>query len=227
MASYTTVSEVAAELGGVTINATSTPSLSQVESWISDASKEIEQLTGRVWSSTSVTSSAYEYHDYDGNGFIRPKHTPIISVESLEYETGGLGASATAWSTLSEGRTENDEFIVYKEASLIKLHTLKNAPLLRAGFQNIRLTYTYGYTSTPVHIKRLCTLLVAKRYIASVANSAASEEGGGVSAGAISVSDPTNYVVSHIGSVNKELEYLKKEVVPTFKTYRIDEADFS
>lgn len=217
MASYTTVSEVSAELGGTSIASTTTPSLSQVQSWISDASKEVEELTGRVWSETTVTSTAYEYSDYDGCGIIYFDHQPVISVQSIEYESQGLGATTPAWSSLVEGRDTNSDFVLYKDEGFVKLFSSTTGKTIRAGIQNIRKTYTYGYTVVPAHIKRLTTLLVAKRYIASVANSSASSEGGSVSVGTISVSDPNNYVHLHQDKVNKELDYLRKEVVSTFK----------
>lgn len=219
---YTTPSEVSAELGGFSLTASTTPTSTQVESWITDAEKEVNELTGRVWESTAIADPDYEYHDYDGEGIIRLNNTPVISVDSIEYEAEGISAASTSWSSLTEGRTETDDFILYKEEGIINLHATSDTRRLTAGKQNIRVRYTYGYDSVPVHIKRLTTALVAKRLIMSVANKSGSEEGGAVSVGTISVDDPSNYVHKHLESMNQEIDYLTKEVVSKFKSYTYD-----
>jgi len=219
---YTTPSEVSAELGGFSLTASSTPTSTQVESWISDAESEVNELTGRVWESTAITSTSYEYQDYDGSGTIRLKKYPVISVQSLEYDAEGLGAASTVWSTLSEGRTSGENFILYKEEGLINFHSSTNGATTPVGRQNMRLTYTHGTATTPNHVKRLTTLITAKRLIMSVASKAGSEEGGSISVGTISVDDPNNYVHTHLKSVSGELEYLLKHVTNTFKPYIFD-----
>jgi len=219
---YTTVAEVSAELGGVTLDASSTPTSTVVDGWIADIDSEINQLTNRVWESTTVTSSDYEYYDYGGNGRVITVHAPIISVESVEFDTEGLGAASTAWSSLTEGRTDAEGFIVYKEEGLLQLHSTEGSSV-KYGLQNVRLTYTHGYATTPLHIKRLSTLMTAQRYISSVASNTASEGGGSVSVGTISVSDPNNYVHNHLSSINAEIkEILKSGIVPTARTYEFN-----
>jgi hypothetical protein len=219
MASYTTTVDVAAELGGVSITTSSTPALATVQGWISDASDEIDQLTGRIWGVSAVTSDSYEYVDYDGEGRIRLKNFPVISLESVEYDSKGIGAVSTVWSALSEGRTSGTHYVVYKDEGILLLH---NNVVVPYGTQNVRVTYTYGHLTTPRHIKRLCTLMVAKRYITSVANKGASVEGGSVSVGSISVSDPSSYVLSHLDRVNTEIDFLLEKVNSTFKAYIYD-----
>lgn len=219
---YTNIADVAAELGGVTINGSSTPTASQVQSWIEDATKEVEEITGRVWASTSVTSDSYEYIDYDGSGRMRLKKTPIISVDSVEYDSEGLGAASTTWSTLTEGRTTSEDFIVYPEEGLIVLHASSTSRQLSSGKRNVRVTYTHGYNIVPRHIKRLTTLMVARRYIATVANKTGSDEGGSVSVGTISVSDPNNYVHNHLRQVQSDLDYYLEKVATQFKSHIYD-----
>jgi len=211
---YTTISEISAELGGFSLTASSVPTSTQVESWISDAEKEVNEVTGRVWESTTITSSAYEYADYHGNGRIILQNAPVISVESVEYDSDGIGAASTAWSTITEGRLDTNGFVLYKEEGLLNLHssTGKQVP---TGLQNVRITYTYGYSTVPLHIKRITTLIVAKRLILSVANKAGSEEGGSISVGTISVDDPNNYVSNHLSRVSEELTYQFNKVKQT------------
>jgi hypothetical protein len=219
MASYTTTVDVSTELGGVSISTSSTPTTATVQSWISDASDEIDQLTGRIWGVNAVTSDSYEYVDYDGSGRIRLKNYPIISIESVEYDSKGIGATSTTWSSIVEGRTSATHYISYKEEGILFLHSNVAVPY---GMQNVRVAYTYGHTTTPRHIKRLCALIVAKRYIMSVANKGASVEGGSVSVGSISVSDPTSYVLNHLGRIETEIDFLLEKVNSTFKPFIYD-----
>lgn len=214
---YTSTANVAAELGGVTIDGSSTPTSTTVDSWIADAKAEIDERSGMTFESTAITSSDYEYHDYDGSGYIFTKNFPIISVESVEFETGGIGGTAETWVAYTEGRTVNDEFVVYKDLGAIKFHTSDTRSMPLAGFQNARLEYTYGYSSVPANVGRLATLLVAKRYLTTVASKTASEEGGSVTVGTISVSDPTNYANARLKQYDEEIKQLFADLIGTLK----------
>lgn len=218
---YTTYTDVAAELGGVTITGASTPSSTTVVDWIAQADDEINARTGRVWESTTVPSTSYEYHDYDGGGIIRLKNKPVISIQSAEYNENPLGEDES-WVALVEGKTATGNYVLYKDEGLLLLHANSTGNIPPAGIQNIRLTYTYGYSTVPARIKRLSTLLAAKRYIQSVANKTGSEEGGSVSVGTISVSDPNNYVHEHLKRITAETKDLFSEVANTFKPYLYD-----
>lgn len=79
---YTTAEEVAAELGGVTINTASTPTKAQVEEWILQSDDEINERTGRVWGVTTVPTSDYEYSDYDGSGRIHFNNKPVLALKN-------------------------------------------------------------------------------------------------------------------------------------------------
>lgn len=219
MSQYTDINAVAEELGGVTIDNASTPSSDFVSDWITEASDEIEQLTGKVWCEKAVSSTVWEYHDYDGSGTVRLNNAPVISIDKIQFEDDGLGASSTTWTDLTEGRTDSAEFVLYGGEGYIKFHpnSTGNTPI--SGFKNIRVAYTYGYKFTPHRIKRLCTLMVAKRFIQSIANKSGSEEGGSVTVGPISVSDPTNYIHTLRDSIHKEIEYLMEKVVASTKVH--------
>lgn len=220
---YTTTTEVAAELGGITITSTSSPSTTQVTSWIRDAEAEINSLTGMSWNTQSLTGSVYEYHDYKGNNRLILNNAPVISITKVEYISSDWGAPSVTWTELTEGRTSSDSFIVYKDEGLIQFHNnTSGTHLPKRGVQNVRVQYSYGKATVPNEIKRFATLLVAKRYMLSVASKTASEEGGAVSVGTISVDDPNNYVHNHYDRVTKEIEYYRKQVIGSFKPYIYD-----
>jgi hypothetical protein len=87
------------------------------------------------------------------------------------------------------------------------------------GYQNIRVTYTAGYESVPYFIQRLSTAIVAKRVIMTVINGSASEIGGSVSVGTISVTDPSSFGHNHLKSLTQEINELFKSA--KFKNYNI------
>lgn len=195
---YATYIDVSNELNGLTINASTTPSSTLVESWISEGDSWIDLTTGKVWSSTTATST---YLDYDGSGTLRLPLSPVVSVTSILFESDGLGSASTTWTALTEGRT--NDFILYKDEGEIKFFG-NNYPT--AGYQNICVTYVYGYNTTPSYIKRLSTLMATKRVIGATLNGMAQEEGGSVTVGNISITDPTNFSVDYVTKINNEIE---------------------
>lgn len=210
---YTTTSEISAELGGYTINESSTPSSTVVSGWITEAEAYINERTGMIFSSNAYSN---EYYDYDGSGFLKLNKNPIISITKLEYEANGLDSDSDNWITLTEGRRSTNSYIIYKEDGEIEFHGVTKPTY---GYQNIRVSYTAGYATVPYYIKRLTTLIVAKRVIMSVLNSSASEVGGSVSVGTISVSDPSAFGHNHIKSMTDEINDLFKTC--SLKNYNI------
>ena len=192
---YTTVALVSAELNGVSITTSSTPSSSTVENWIAEVDSEIDLRTGQSWTSTTVSDEVY---DYDGSGYLMLLHAPVLSVSTASYETNGIGADSESWTDLTEGRTE--DYIVYLSDGEIDFHKT-----VSAGKQNFKITYTYGYTSVPSYIQRLATLMVVQRFIGAGVNSSAKDEGGSISVGDISISDPSNFSSDYVRSVGTEI----------------------
>lgn len=212
---YTTVTNISNELNGLTINSSTTPTSSTVDGWITESDAEIDLRTGTIWSSSTASS---ETHDYGGGGFLRTYQKPIISVTELLAESNGINATTEGWQTLTEGRLITEDFLVYQDEGEIQFHGT-NPPI--AGFQNIKITYTYGRSSTPSEIQRLSTLMTAKRVIHTVVSGSATTEGGTVSVGTISVGDPSEFGNKRIKQINEEIEELFNRV-GKMRTYRID-----
>jgi hypothetical protein len=212
---YTYVDLVSNELNGLEIGTTTFPSINVVKNWIEDADAEINLRTGKVWSSTLATSS---YVDYDGSGYLRLPYAPVINVSSLQYENQGLGADSENWTALTEGRT--NDYILYVMDGEIQF---LGSSLPPKGQQNICITYAYGYANTPVYITRLATLLVAKRCIMATINSSAQGEGGSVTVGNISITDPSQFSVNYIRSMNQEIDDIYERIgqVKVFRPSRV------
>lgn len=213
MAEYTTIARVSAELNGFTLNASSTPSSSDVSQWITDASEQVDLMTETVWGSTTVSS---EYYDYDGSGILRLENTPIIAVSSLLWESSGINATAT-WGSLTEGRLATNSFIVYKEEGELQFHGNTKPS---AGYQNICVSYTHGYASIPVKVADLTTKIAAQRVIKTIVDGSATNEGGTVSVGTISVSDPSNFGNERLRELDNEIKSLS-DAIGRLKTYKI------
>jgi hypothetical protein len=219
MATYCSVDDVAAELGGVSLTASTTPTSTTVSGWIDDAEAEIDLLAGTIFTTSAITTSAYEYSDYDGSGVIKFENYPLISVESIEYEENGLGNASESWVALTEGRTSTGNYIVYPELGVAKLHANSTGNNPTVGYRNIRTTYTYGRATVPNTVKHLCAKMAAKRYLDSVASKTGTSEGGSITIGAISINDPTNYAITRVKALNDEIDMLQKKVVGDFKTH--------
>ena len=196
---YTTVDLVSAELKGLSITSSTTPSTSTVTNWITDAEAEIDLRTGQSWTSTLYTDEVF---DYAGNNYIKFPYSPVVSVTSLAYEENGLGADSESWVSLTEGRT--NDYIVYTESGEAELIDTS----IPSGSQNIKATFIAGYSSVPTKVQRLATLMVAKRVIDATLNSSSQEEGGSVTVGNISISDPTNFSVSQVKNTKQEIDDL-------------------
>ena len=204
---YTYVDLVSAELNDLEIGSSTTPSINTVNMWIEDATADINLRTGKVWESTVATSV---YLDYDGSGFLKFPENPLLTVTELKYEVNGLGADSVSWSTLTEGRTGN--FITYVLDGEIEFFGDYIPP---KGYQNICVSYTYGYATTPAYITRLATLLVASRVIKATINASAQGEGGSVTVGNISITDPSNFSVGYIKDMKSEIDDIYKRIGTT------------
>lgn len=206
---YTTVDLVSNELNGLSISSSSVPSSTTVSTWIAQAAAQIELQTGKVWESTVASSVVF---DADGTEYFRFPEAPVISVSTLEYEDQGLGADSENWVSLTEGRT--NDFILYVNDGEIRFTGKNTKPPL--GSKNLRVTYTYGYSTTPVYITRLATLMVASRVIETVINESAQQGGGSVTVGNISITDPTTFSVSHLRGIKSEIKDLLGTIGDTY-----------
>jgi len=212
---YTNIDSISEELGGFTIDNDSTPNNTTINSWISETEALIDAKTGMSWNSNTATD---EVIDYDGSGVLRLNKAPIISITTLEKEVNGINATAESWVALTEGRLVTQDFTTYLDEGEVRFHGTK---LPAAGYQNIKITYTWGASTVPSQVKRLATLVTAKRVTDSIMNNSATNEGGSLSVGTISISDPSKFGENHRTQMNKEIIELYK-TIGQFKTFRMN-----
>jgi hypothetical protein len=81
---YTSLSNVEAYLR-TTFSASTSPSITTVNEWVTDADTEVNNLTGAVFTSGTYT----EYFDMPvASDKVIVSNYPLISVSSIEYNTG-------------------------------------------------------------------------------------------------------------------------------------------
>lgn len=114
----------------------------------------------RFDSSNSVSA---EYHDVD-NSFQKDfylKKGPVQSVTTVEVNTADEDQTAS-WQSL----TENTDFEVDLATGRVRLTSSDYFP--GVGSKQLRVTYTYGYSSVPRDIKHLAIMEVARALFGGV-----------------------------------------------------------
>jgi len=118
--------------------------ISQAEEIINDYCGRDFNLHENVVEKHDAEAENYEYSDAFPRSkvayLIFPKHYPIVSVSSLKID---------------DQTVDTDDYKVYD--SYIKSKTIP-----KEKWQNIELTYSYGYSSVPQSVKTVCIRLVAK-----------------------------------------------------------------
>lgn len=211
---YTTPQLVKAELRASEDFASyTTPSLSDVQEWISEISDEISQLAGRVFTETEYT----EVFDYGGDDILLLKNAPVLSIESVKYSPFPLGSPEYS---LTQERTEDIDFTLYKEAGEIEiLPNWKPMP----GLKRIEVKYTAGFTQIPRTIQMLATKKVARRVIDTLLSKDINQKQSGksVSVGSIRIVKPSDFGVTQYRTLNEQITKLEGDVVGGTSLYRL------
>lgn len=212
--SYTSANLVEAEIRATeSFSSSTTPTLATVNEWIEEESELIDQIAGRTYTSTTYT----EYIDYDGESEVLTlKHSPIISITSVEYNQNALGSSeGTSWVT----KTAETDYSSYDERGEIVILPSWSP---YSGRKRIRVTYVAGYSTIPKQVQMLATKTVALRVLNSVLqnNVNTADTGGSLTLGSISIVTPDNVSVGTFKQLNEDISMLKKEVVSGFGVFR-------
>lgn len=214
---YTLPEYVASEIRASTAFSSSTlPTLADVNRWIEEASNQVELRTNQVFSST-VHSSVFM--DYTGGGSLALPYYPVLSIEELRYNKYQVG-QAPEWINLSEGYDQ--DYILYSnEGNLEFIHGVNRANPYspQEGRKKFCVSYTTGYSSTPLDVQQLTTQLVALRVINSLSASQANEEGGSIQVGTIRIADPTSFSVNYLKSLREQIDEGFKKLNKDFQLF--------
>ena len=146
---YTTATLVEAELRvSEAFSASTSPTLTQVNTWIDEESAQIDNDYGRSFESTQYT----DVINYDGYDTIQLKVAPIISVDRVEYTAYDLGTSSYALDqtavedtdyTLNDIRNQFGEKVARIIDGLTKIEEIfdhSNSTLQAENFKKNRVT---------------------------------------------------------------------------------------
>lgn len=205
---YTTHELVQAELQLTSAFGTTTlPTYDDVDEWIAEESAYINSLANTVFGSTLYSS---EMIDYDGEEWLILENAPVISVTSVQYNANPLGSTlGSSWVT----KSSDVDYALYKDRGALRV--LFNNWCPTPGAKRICVTYSAGYTTVPMEVRKLTTKLVAERILNTLIQKNINEraDGGSVSVDSISIVEPTSYGVSSYKQLKLDIEMLKKDIV--------------
>jgi len=224
MGNYISTSDVEAYLGE-SLSSSTTPTSTQVDTFITRAEAEVDELTGTSWTTKTRTADYYDYDEYSVfvkepqleqvgrvdklsypvRNYFKLNYYPIISVTSLEVNQGSVGSAN--WVTLTEGT----HFIVYKDEGVIAFISSDGLPV--ENYQSIRITHTYGHATVSETVKRLACLLTVREVMRAKQTEATFVSADSISIETISISKSTRENVELINSIQKEIDELLDKVI--------------
>ena len=122
-----------------------------IASLITRMSSFIEDYCGVPFSSTDYTDERYDGLEFNG-GVLRLKNYPIISVASLYDDTSR--------DFQSDALIATDDYVWYADEGVVRM---VDGGVFNEGEQNIKITYTAGYTEVPSAIDQVCIELVTAK----------------------------------------------------------------
>jgi len=208
---YTTIEKVSAELNGLLITSDTIPSIDTVTNWITETDAEIDRRAGKTYAQSTYVD-IMDIRDGDC-GVFRLSTTPVISITSLEYNAENLG-DTPVWTE----KTEAVDFFMYEDTG--EIEATPKWSNIKSGNKRLKVTYEAGHATTPGYITSLASKMVAKKVISAKLNETSSQDGGSISVGSISISDPTNFSISYIKNLNYDINEGFKKLVSGFKVPR-------
>ncbi len=220
---YCTEAMVEAELG-TAISATSTPTSTELDVWIEEAEKDIEERADTTFTSSSFTDeiihvdrhNSYNRQLYNENYYyqteypelrVKLPYKPILTISSASRNTGSHHG-ADSWESLTEQTGSGGDFIIDKQAG--EMVFLKTFPIPKK--RSLKITGTYGFSSVPLHVQRLCTLLVVKRVIMSRMSNSQYSSTDSITVEGISISKGVTQSQSYMDGLKAEIDELWKRV---------------
>lgn len=187
---YTTEALVEAE-SGVDITSSSTPTSTELSTWIEEVEKDIDELTETTFkTATTVTDEVFSLDRY--NLFRSPQSLALLKSEGRRDSVFGASfpdmfflrvdgvirkpvtVSALAiqkgsdpdsddWDALTENTGSSGNYNLDTDQALVIL--LDKIP--RERLRGVKWSGTYGYSTLPVSVQQLATKMVAKRVLMS------------------------------------------------------------
>lgn len=229
LGTYTT-QELVESVIGQTFSGTTTPTDTQINTFIDWASDEVESLTEQFYGVGTTTDELVDWTRFnaiqntntgyrdaftnenidrndrlnltDFNAF-KVENKPIIEVTSLEKNINTYPTSPS-WEVIG-----TSDYIISKPEGKITLVT--NA-IPDFGLRRFKISYTYGTSTAPKQVERLATLLVARQILSNkVANSNYGSVDS-ISIEGISINKTTGQGISYLARLDQEINNLKEQL---------------
>jgi len=182
----------------------------QVERMIKNVTSQIDMETNSSFKVNTISTSDYEYHDgvggkisVDGLEDSRTeywlRHTPVISITSLDVTTAEDTTDSPTWNSL----TENNDYYLDKDTGRIDIVTSSYFP--PKGNKRIRVAYTWGRNSVPNEIRKLAILMVKRDLML------------GGAAGTI-ITKGSAYELTQLSVLNNEIE----KIINRYRRYQMN-----
>lgn len=146
---------------GLTISEVADVALTQLEN---EAANEIDQVTGRKWTSGNT---ATEYYNGPKKDMFDNKATTLMlnnyPVQTITefLELDSAGATVTTFAVWAGTGTQTTDYWI--DASIGKITLVDDE--FEPGTKNYKVAYTYGKSGVPVEISTLCEVLSSVRAI--------------------------------------------------------------
>ena len=222
---YTTSALVSAYLGK-TFTTSTTPSSDQIDMWITEVEKQIDEEIGTSYKINNIIEF-YDFNQY--TSYISPeglaiagalgrrdylpgvlshdqfvtKRRPIITINSLKINEAD-STSADVFTVITEQTGSGGNFIIEKNTGVITF--LNKFP--RYGKRSIKIDYDWGRSLVPKHVQKLATLLTAKQVLSSVLSASQTETVDNINIGDISISKGITQSVTFRESLDREIQTL-------------------
>lgn len=239
MPRYTTEALVEAEIGN-SITGSTTPTSTQLTTWIDEAENLIDERIGTSFTSGTVTNAIIPFTEhtsykssqiiaaeglrvdsqrlstYDSVFLLNERFQrvkPIISISSLQINTAGSNIVADVWESMSQNSGSAGDFILDSEAGLVTFYQDKPTFGLQRG---VRWSGNFGYTSTPLRVQMLATKLVARRILQMKAKASQFSSIDSISLESISINKRIGDTVTYLHELDRETEDLFREIAGDF-----------
>jgi len=130
---------------------------SEIQRMITASDSFIEDKTGRTF---GLTTGSVEYLDVEKlQKIFFLKNYPVITLSSVEVNQNNM-VDAPDWTTLTAG-LGNDYLANSEDLSLGRIRFIDNFPIV--GYDQIKVTYDHGYSTTPPLVNELSILLTLRK----------------------------------------------------------------
>jgi len=119
----------------------------------------VERVTRQ---SFNAVASVTEYYSGNGSNILILNRRPIVAITAISYV---LGSNVQGFIDLTRVEQINSEGVIKSKANYDETYML---PVFAKGKRNLKITYTYGYSSPPADVKEAMIYLACEQILGFV-----------------------------------------------------------